>query len=111
MRTLLKLVVAALILNASWRTGTVYWKYYKFRDAVQEAAQYASNRTVRDLRSRVLAIASEQEVPLSADQLNVRREENHTLIDAAYTDEIELAPTYSYQWQFTVTVNAYSLIP
>jgi len=109
MRTLIKLVVAALIIHGSWRTGTAYWKYYKFRDNLQTTAQFAGDRTVPELHARVMGLASELDIPVMPEQVNVRQEENFTFIDAAYTDQIEILPRYFYPWEFTVNVQAFTV--
>lgn len=107
-KTLLKLVIAALVLHASWRAGTTYWRFYTFKDRVQETAQFAGNKSSEALHERVLEIAEQMDVPLSPDRVDVRRRENHTLIDAEYIESIEIVPTYFYPWEFKVNVDAFT---
>lgn len=113
MRTLIKLLVklliAALVVHGSWRAGSVFWKYYKFRDNLQATALFAGHRSAPEIHARVMELATEFEVPVPADQVNVRREENYTVIDAAYTDRIEILPTYFYPWEFKVHVQAFTV--
>ena len=109
MGTLIKLAIAALIIHGSWRAGTVYRKYYKFRDNLQATAQFAGNGSVPELHARVMQLASELAVPVTDDRVNVRREKNRTFIDAAYTDQIEILPRYFYPWEFKVNVEAFTL--
>ena len=40
MRTLVKLLVAALVVHAAYRLGTAYWDHYHFQDDVQQLAPY-----------------------------------------------------------------------
>ena len=109
MRTLIKLVIAALVIHGAWRAGTVYWKYYKFQDDVQSTALLGASRSVPEVHARVMELASELNVPVAADRVNVRREKNYTYIDAAYTDRIEILPTYFYPWEFKVNVQAFTV--
>jgi hypothetical protein len=109
MGTLIKLAIAALIVHGSWRAGTAYWKYYKFRDNLQATAQFAGAGTVPDLHARAMEIASEFDIPVTAEQVNVRQEKNFTFIDAAYTDRIEILPRYFYPWEFKVNVQAFTV--
>jgi type III secretion system FlhB-like substrate exporter len=111
LKTIIKLVITGLLVHAAWRTGTAFWKYYMFKDGVQAAAQFAGTGSPAEIQNRVIEIAKELEVPLDPEKLAVRREMNHTLVDAVYTESIELVPTYFYPWEFTVNVDAFTIDP
>ena len=111
MKALLRLVIAALVVHATWRAGTVFWKNYQFRDGVQQTAQFSGLRSDAELLEQVMMIARENEIPIEADAVNVRRTNNHTLIDASYEERIEFLPRYFYPWRFDVNIDAYTLIP
>ena len=111
MRTLIKLLVAGAVIHASWRTGNAYWTYYQFRDEVQAAAQFGGNHSDREVHARVVEIASRLQVPVTDEQISVRREQNHTFIDLAYVDRIEILPRYVYPWEFKVSVDAWTVLP
>jgi len=42
-----------LIANATWRIGTAYASFYRFRDAVEESSRFSADRSVDVLRQRV----------------------------------------------------------
>ena len=111
MKSVIRLVIAALIIHATWRAGTVYWRHYQFRDGVRQTAQFAGRRSDQDLRTQVMEIAAAYEIPLDAGRVGVRRVENHTLIDASYQERIEVLPRYFYPWEFNVHVDAYTIVP
>jgi hypothetical protein len=111
MRALIKLVLAALVIFATWRVGSVYLRYYQFRDEVQQTAQFSGQRSETDLHGRVIEIAKEHQIPLDAERVKVRREENHTRIDASYVEQIEILPAYRYPWEFTVNIDAFTIVP
>ena len=111
MKTLIKLIIAALVLHATWRAGMVYFRHYQFKDGVQQTAQFAGTRSETALHDRVLELAKELEVPLDADRITVRRQDNHTLIDATYNVRIELLPRYYYPWELKVNVDAFTIVP
>jgi hypothetical protein len=111
LKTLIKLIVAALIIHATWRAGTVYFRYYQFKDGVQQTAQFSGTRSEGELHNRVMELANQMQVPLDSERLRVRREDNHTLIDATYDERIEVLPRYYYPWQFRVNVDAFTIVP
>ena len=111
MRVFIKLVIAALVIHATLRAGQVYFRHYKFRDGLQQTAQFSGTRPEAELHNRVLELAREHQIPLNPDAISVRRVDNHTLIDVRYTDEIEILPSYRYPWGFVVKVDTFTLVP
>ena len=49
MKAIIRLVIAALIVHATWRAGNVWVRYYKFKDGVQQAAQFSERRPISEL--------------------------------------------------------------
>jgi hypothetical protein len=111
MKTLIKLIIAAVVIHATWRAGTVYWNYYQFQDGLQQIAQFSGARSANELRNMAFEVAKQHDIPIQPDRIIVRREENHTLIDASYDVRIELLPRYYYPYQFKVSVDAFTIVP
>ena len=111
MKAIIRLVIFALIIHGTWRTGMVYWRYYQFRDGVQQTAQFSSGRSDADIHQQVIEIGNAYEIPLNPERVNVRRVKNHTLIDASYDSRIEILPRYFYPWRFDVKVDTFTITP
>jgi hypothetical protein len=109
MRTLLKLVVVALVANAAWHVFGAYYPNYKFQDAVEYAAQNGAALTQDALRERVVELSSQFDLPLTSDQVTVARQDTHTIVDLSYTRPIELVPGFRYQWPFSIHVDVVTL--
>ena len=60
----------------------------------------------QQLRQRILALASDLDVPLTDSGLTIRSEEQQTVIEGTYIRPIDLLPGYQYPWRFTWTVDA-----
>ena len=106
MKTVITLLVVALIIHGSWRAGTSYWRYFQFKDAVQAAALFSASKSDADLRGQVVAIAERLQIPLAPDTIAIRRDEAHIYVDTAYMDQIQLVPTKFYPWQFNLHAEA-----
>jgi hypothetical protein len=100
-KAILKLAIAALIANASWRVGSAYLSFYKFKDAVQETTQFDADRSDELLRQRILELAAQYDVPVAADGFTIQRSDYHTIVDGAYTQKIDVLPGYPYPWRFS----------
>jgi hypothetical protein len=110
MRTLIKLLIGLLIVNAAWRVGSAYYQHYAFTDAVQHEAQFAADTSMENTLARVVEIAQTMNVPVREEDVSVRKDHNRVYIDAVYTEQIEVVPTYRVPWEFKVSVTA-MLIP
>jgi len=97
-RLLVKLAIAGLIVNATWRTGS-------------ETAQYSKGKSDDELRQRILELASNYDVPLADEDLTIRHEEDHTLVDGSYTQLVDVVPGYQYPWPFKFSIDSFTIVP
>jgi hypothetical protein len=74
MKTIIKLLIAAVILNATIRLGMSALTQYQFRDAVQEAVLFGAQETTGELQAVILKEAEELGVPLEAGDVDVERQ-------------------------------------
>ena len=110
MKTILKLIVVAILANALWHVGTAYAAFYKFKDSVTEAASQGES-TEEELRQKIVELASTYDVPVRADDLTVVREVHHTSIHGSYKQGVAMFPGFEYQWPFSLDLDAYPIAP
>ena len=101
LKLLLKLAVAALIANAAWRIGSSYVSFYKFKDAVNEEAQFGADKSDDQLRDRVVTLAQQFDLPVEGDRLTISKGNQRTRIAGSYTKRIEVVPGFKYPWAFS----------
>ena len=101
MKLLLKLAVAALLANAVWRVGSSYAAFYKFKDAVNEIAQFGYEKSDDELRERVVGAAQQYDIPVDGDSIAITKGNQRTRIAGAYTKRIEVVPGIKYPWGFS----------
>ena len=106
MKTIIQIAVAAVLLTASVQGGRAALKHYQFVDAIQEAMLFASSRTEDQIADRVMELATDHQIPLEPAQLTVQREPYQIIIDAPYTDTVNVLPgVYSRNWDFETKVH------
>jgi hypothetical protein len=110
MKTIIKLIIAALVLHATWKAGTVYLRYYEFRDEVTQIAQFGTQQSDSQMRDAVLEAAKRRDIPLDPSAVNVQRPNQRIVIDATYREQVEIAPTYFYPWDAKVHVDVLTLV-
>jgi hypothetical protein len=109
-KTIIKLIVVAILANALWRVGTAYTAFYKFKDAVTDAASLGES-TEEELRQKIVELASTYDLPLTAEDVTVTRDVHHTAIRGSYTQGIAMFPGFEYQWPFNIDLDAYPIAP
>lgn len=111
MKALLKLAIFFLVVHALFRFVPPYWSHNQFASELKARALTWREHSVSDVREQVLAMATARGVPIDGEHITVRREQDHLLIDVAYTRTIEFVPGWTYPWAFEAHVDAWMIRP
>jgi hypothetical protein len=105
-KTLIKLLIAAAVLNGAARYGLSAWTHYEFRDSVQQTLLFGADSTPQELADAIMQEAERKNVPLDPDAVEVQRRDTIDRATATYVDPIELFPGYVYPktWEFSLEV-------
>ncbi len=99
MSTFLKLAFTALVLNACVQAGRSAWTFYQFEDSVQQAVLFSSSQTAPQVKARIVQLATQQQVPISPDVVEVTYAGTQARVTGQYTDHVKLVPgAYVYDW-------------
>lgn len=109
MKTVIKLIIAAVLVNAAYRSGSVFLKYYQFKDETQQMILFGQAETIPALTGQILAEAVKRDVPLSEDGITVTRQGMRTVAEVAYTEAVEVFPRYVYPVAFSFNAEAYGV--
>ncbi len=109
MKTLIKLVIAAAIVNATARVGMAAARYYQLKDESQELVTFGGNIVPGELQNQIFLKAEALQLPLASDDILVIREGLRTTASAAYTDSVELFPNYKYPIKFQFRVEGVNM--
>jgi hypothetical protein len=112
LKTLIQLLIVGLVLHACFRGAQASWRYYSFRDAVEQEARFGANTSTGELQRRILDIAAEHDIDLVAEDVEVTRQGLNTSVAAAYYDSIELVPRfYTREQLFEFELNVHPVRP
>ena len=109
MKTLFKLVIALLVLNASVRGALAMWQYYQFKDGAQQAVLFGQRSDPEDIQANILARATALGVTVRPDDIKIRKESTRTVAEGSYVQPVQFFPNYAYPVKFTFLVEAVSL--
>jgi hypothetical protein len=130
-RTLIKVAIAVLVINAAGRLGYAYFNFYRFEDAVQQVAQFGDRRTDKQVCDEILDHAANYGVPIAAAAIMIQRggmpsyncgtgpgaapspsavglAPGQIAVDATYVDKVQVIPGYIYEWEFKPAVKVWA---
>jgi hypothetical protein len=107
LKTIIQIVIAAVIVIACARGGESAWRYYEFKDAVEQEARFGNAKTTSQLHHRVVELAKENNVELAYEDVVVEARESRSVVTVSYVEPIALVPalyTRNQEFNFEVSV-------
>lgn len=111
MKTIIKLVIAAALINALFHGGEAAWRYYQFKDATEQLIVFGSQEHTTELHNRIVAKAEALRVPLRPENVTIHRQGTRTSVDAAYTQPVEYFPNQVYPVDLKFSIEAFASNP
>jgi hypothetical protein len=111
LKAIIKLLIAAAILNGTVRAGAAAWSYYQFKDAAEQTLIFGATATTDELHDAIVRRAMELDLPVDPQNVAVTRDGPRTLAEASYTQAVELFPRYEYPFTFSFTVDSVAIKP
>ena len=109
MKALIKLLIAAALLNAAVRGGMAAWTYYQFKDRAEQLVVFGAGTSTAQLHNQILETAAELDVPVAPENITVEREGMRTRAEAAYVQPVEFFPNYTYPVNFSFRVEGFAV--
>jgi hypothetical protein len=109
MKTIIQLLIVALVLNAAFQTARAYYTYYDYRDSLVEEANHGRVASVSQLHQRAVDLGAEYGLDVAWEDVKVRLDVGQTVvIDFAYVEPIPFVPKYYVRpWTFSGSVSAF----
>jgi hypothetical protein len=98
---LVALLLATAAVYFGVNIGEVYWKYYRYQDAMQQEVRFAQMRTDQAIARRLASVAESLDLPDAARDVEVRRDQGtrRIFIASKYSELVEL-PGFVRTFQF-----------
>jgi hypothetical protein len=126
-KTLIKIVIALIVLHGAFRIGNAYWNFYRFEDALLQLAQFGERRGDKLLCDDAMETALTYGLPLAPAGLVIYRGNNppyscdgrvtapsanrqpatQIRIEGSYLEQVQVLPGYFYPWEFKPSVRAW----
>lgn len=86
---LFSMLVVVAVIYFGVNVGAPYWRYYQFRDAMQQEARFAERKTDAQIIATLRLKADSLILPASAHRINVRRTPGRISIWTDYSETID----------------------
>lgn len=100
-RRLIAILVVAAAVYAAYNVATVWFHYRNFQDSVRDAALFGNGKTDDELKAKIMEDASDNQVPLSPDDVTIQRRAGEVFIEAHYVQAVKIFPGVTRQIDFT----------
>ena len=109
MKTLLKLIIVGLVLNAAYRCGDAAWRFYQWKDSAYEMLTLGVDTDTEKLRQQIIHRASDLNLPVDSENVTVTRQGLRTAARGSYQKPVEVFPGYRYPYDFDFNVEVVAL--
>jgi hypothetical protein len=109
LKTIIKLLIAAALINAAVRGGMAAFTYYQFKDRTEQLVIFGAEAPPQELQNQILETAMELEIPLDPENIIVERDGIRTRAEASYVQPVEFFPSYTYPINFSFRVEGFSV--
>ncbi len=72
---------------------------FSFQDAMNEEASFAAHRSDKIIKGNLLRFAKEKRLPITSEQLKLKREPGRMTVEADYTVMVDTI-FFTYGWRF-----------
>ncbi len=113
MKTVIQILLGVLVILACARGGESAWRYYGFKDAVEQETRIGGAKSIAELHRRVLDIAEDYGVEIDPESIVVEQRGEIAHVSASYVEEIVLIPAvYTRQqlYEFEITARPVALL-
>jgi hypothetical protein len=112
MKALVKLLVAALIVNAAYQAGRSYYEYYNFKHDVHMEILNGGFERSDDMQRRILEMAEARGHVMTVDDVHIALDHEFIIVDLKYVDNLALVPRfYSRPWPYESRVEVKRVKP
>lgn len=102
MSTIIKIVVALLVVTASFNAGRAAVTNYQFEDAVHEGLLFDVRASDAEIVDMIMKLARPYDIPLKPDDIHIRQVGQEVQVEMSYTRSVNFLPgIYKRDWTFT----------
>lgn len=109
MKTLLKILVVAAVVNGAYRFGMAEYRFSQLKDSTHSMLVLGTETPLEKLKGQILTKAATLHLPLPAEQVSLARQNITTTAAVSYHQDIEVFPGFTVprEYSFTHEISAF----
>ena len=102
MKTIIKIVLALIVVVAMFNAARAAFNNYAFEDAVHEGLLFDPTATDAEIVAMVLKLAREYDVPMDPADVKINSRGSDLIVSMSYVETVVLVPgVFEREWPFT----------
>jgi len=111
MKTIIKIVVALVVIVGCFNAGRAIMSEYRFEDAVHEALLFDPRMTDKEIVQMVMKTAGDYNVPIDPKDIAIRQQGPDVTVNMSYTQNVVVIPgVFEKEWTFTPSASTRLLV-
>jgi hypothetical protein len=107
MKTIIKIVIAILVVVTCFNASRAILNNSQFEDAVHESLLFDPRASDAEIVAFVTKTAAQFDVPLDSEDISIRQVGQDVIVDMSYTQNVVLVPgMFARDWNFTPSASA-----
>lgn len=106
MKTIIQLLIVALLTNAAYQAARSYYTFFDYRSSLTEEVLKPRIATSSQLRQRALDLASDYGLNIARDAVHIRTQGDRTFVEFSYVEQVAFVPKYYVRpWAYEGSIN------
>ena len=102
MKTIIKILIALVILTACFNAGRAALNNYQFEDAVHEGLVFDVRASDAQIVDMITKLAGPYDIPIAVEDIHIRQVGPEVQVNMSYTQKVVLVPgIFERNWTFT----------
>jgi hypothetical protein len=102
MKTIIKILVALVVITACFNASRAALNNYQFEDAVHEGLIFDGRASDKEIVEMISKLAAAYDIPLAPEDIKIRMVGQDVHVDMTYTRNVVLVPSvFARDWTFT----------
>lgn len=94
MRTIVQLLIVALLMNAAFQAAKSYYTFFDYRSSLTEEAQKPRIASASQLHQRAIELGTDYGLDIEWDAVAISTQGDRTVVNFSYVDPVYFVPKY-----------------
>jgi hypothetical protein len=102
-KTLLKLILVAVVINAAYRIGMAEYKYSQLKESTNSMLALGTNTPTDTIKEQILRKSAGLGLRIPPEKVNLTRDGLRTTVKVAFHQDVEVFPGYMLPRDYAFT--------